>query len=320
MMPAQQIRIATRESPLATLQTELVEQALVQAFPDEGLSFERITKETFGDKNLQAPIHELSGGYGLFVKELEVSLLTGTSDIAVHSLKDMPSLQPEELEVIPALDRADPRDVWICPTRQTFQSLPSGAKVGSSSLRRVAQMRRLRPDLTYLPIRGNLQTRFRKLDEGHYDAIILAAAGLHRLQLQERITHYFDPIEELVPAVSQGVLGVEYRLDEKDRLSPYLKALGKPNLAIITKAERSCMLRLEGGCQLPLGVYVQATDSSSQSYRMKALLAHPDGEPWVERSESFNSAEEAEACGLAVADALLADGGQAIKAALASPN
>ncbi|MGV8074520.1 MAG: hydroxymethylbilane synthase [Syntrophobacteraceae bacterium] len=242
------IYIGTRGSRLALKQSEMIRSALESIWP--GLHVELQIIKTTGDKIIDAPLSKV-GGKGLFVKEIEDALLDKRVDLAVHSLKDVPSALPEGLEIGAIPKREDPRDVLLTRHGEDLYGLRAHAGVGSSSLRRAAQIRRLRPDLEVLDLRGNLDTRLRKLQDGVYDAVVLAAAGLHRMGWLDMITAYLDP-EEFVPAVGQGALGIEVRSLDVD-IRRLLAPLHDPDTACAVDAERSFLRELEGGCQVPIG-------------------------------------------------------------------
>ena len=268
------LRLGSRDSALALAQTHMVSDDLKQRWP--GLDIEIHTFKTQGDLILDKALSK-AGDKGLFVKELEVALLAGEIDLAVHSMKDMPGDLPPDLSLLSFSHREDPRDVMLGKTGQSFADLPPGAVIGTSSLRREAQLRRLRSDLNFEVIRGNLLTRYRKLQDGPYDAIILAAAGVHRLGWQERITQYFDPWDETVPAVAQGILGVEYRTED-DRVLGFLEPMTIKAVEVAREAERAVLAALSGGCQLPLGAYCQVTDDICE---MKGVVLSLDGQEAV---------------------------------------
>lgn len=271
-----ELRIGSRESPLALVQTEHVAGLLQARYPDLTVSIH--TFKTQGDRLLDQALSKL-GDKGLFVKELELALLAGEIDLAVHSLKDMPSQLPEGLRLVSGGHREDPRDVLISRDGLTLEALPPGAVIGTSSLRREAQLRRLRPDLDCQVIRGNLQTRARKLEEGPYDAIVLAAAGVRRLHWEARITQAFDPWEGLIPAVGQGILGLETRQDD-EHTNALLDGIRIHAVETARQAERAVLATLEGGCQLPLGAYCRY--SEEEGYRMRAVVLSPDGTQCVQ--------------------------------------
>jgi hydroxymethylbilane synthase len=249
------LRIATRKSPLALWQAHHVKNLLEAAHPQ--LQVEIIGLMTEGDKLLATPLAEI-GGKGLFVKELEKAILERRADIAVHSIKDMPVALPDRLILASLCQREDPRDAFISPHFACLEDLPPGAIVGTSSSRRTCQLKARRPDLHVENLRGNVGTRLNKLDKGHYDAIILAAAGLKRLDQALRIRTYFDP-EEWIPAVGQGAIGIECH--ENNHLALELLApLEHPPTRICISAERAMNLALNGGCQLPIGAYATLSD------------------------------------------------------------
>jgi hydroxymethylbilane synthase len=305
------IRLGSRESPLALAQTEMVKQALLVHWSH--LQLEVRTFKTQGDIILDTALSK-AGDKGLFVKELELALLQGEIDLAVHSMKDMPGELPEGLTLVSVLDREDPRDVLLSREGISFAELPAGAIVGTSSLRREAQLRRLRPDLRYEVIRGNLQTRYRKLQEGPYQAIVLAAAGVHRLGWEDRITHAFDPWEETVPAVAQGILGVEFRRDD-DRVPACLGSLQIHAVEIARKAERAVLDSLAGGCQLPLGAYCREV---SDGFEMRGVVLSPDGQQMVTADITVDPNDPA-GSGNALATELLDMGADDILAAIRQP-
>jgi hydroxymethylbilane synthase len=254
------LKVGTRDSPLALLQTQHVIHILQKNPLFQGIRFEEVALKSLGDLNLTDPLSQVGrphAQYGVFVKELEEHLLSGTIDLAVHSLKDMPSQIPEGLQLLPFGEREAVEDAFIAANgHSTFWDLPAGAVVGSSALRRVAQLKRLRGDLQYRNIRGNVQTRFHKLETDEYDATLLAVAGLNRLGLSQRITHRFCPETELIPAVGQGMLGLEFH--QNSPFFPYFNGLKEKNLATTAiQAEREILRLLEGGCQLPLGCYAK---------------------------------------------------------------
>jgi hydroxymethylbilane synthase len=312
------LRIGSRDSRLAVIQAESVLSRLAQAHPHLALTHH--TQKTLGDRFLQAPISALGTGgqFGVFVKELEEALLAGLVDVAVHSLKDMSSRIPDGLTVVPIGPREDVRDAWLCPAGLTFAQLPPGARVGTSALRRVAQLRRWRPDVVFVPIRGNLQTRWQKLLAGDVDGLVLAAAGCHRLaeadpQWRARITGYFNPVVEMIPAVGQGVLALEYRTDDLETAA-LLAPLADGQLAQTIAIERTIMATLEGGCQLPLGVLVEPLTDGGFKVWVRLLL--PDGSQAIDRQVVFSGSDHLEAQSVALAHELLANGGQSILDAL----
>lgn len=297
------IRIATRQSPLALWQAHYVrDRLLVQ---HKNLSIELIPMVTQGDIILDSPLSKL-GGKGLFVKELEVALLEKRADIAVHSMKDLPIEFPPGLGLVITCEREDPRDALVSNRYQTIDQLPPGSIVGTSSLRRQCQLRARRPDLIVHDLRGNVGTRLAKLDSGDYDAIILAAAGLKRLQLTERINSYLS-VEESLPAVGQGAVGIECRLDDQ-RTRALLTPLNDRLTSIRVRAERAMNTHLEGGCQVPIGSYALI---EGETLWLRALVGEPDGSQII-TGERRGHIDEAEQIGIALAEELLAKGAREI--------
>jgi hydroxymethylbilane synthase len=266
------VRIASRGSQLALWQTRAVEEAIRAASP--GVEVEIRVIKTTGDNVQDVPLAKI-GDKGLFTKELDIALLSGEADLAVHSLKDVPTRVPNGLEIVAVGRRADPRDVLLlAPGRTgTLMTLPAGARVGTSSLRRRAQLRAARPDLEVTDLRGNLNTRLAKLDRGDYDAIVLAAAGVLRLGWDDRISAYLDPAEWL-PAVGQGALGVVARTGDA-RIAALLAGFHDPMTAACCAAERAFLAALEGGCQIPIGALATLDD---EGLTLHGLVADVDGE------------------------------------------
>lgn len=301
------VRVGTRGSLLARTQTQWVVEQLQAVSPES--SFTTTIYKTQGDKVLDVALSQI-GGKGLFTKELEDGLLAGEIDLAVHSLKDMPTELPPGLVLGCTPPREDPRDVVITADGKGLLDLPMGALVGTSSLRRVAQLRAARPDLQFVPIRGNVDTRLRKLEEGQVAALVMAAAGLHRAGFQARISEYLDP-EICLPAVGQGALAVEIR--QADAYTGRLVGLlHDPETAKAVQAERAFLARLQGGCQVPCGAYAEVDFGH---LHLSGLIASVDGTQ-VLRAEVEGSIAEASALGRSLADELLARGGAAILAAL----
>jgi hydroxymethylbilane synthase len=263
------LRIGTRGSLLALTQSEFIKRSLEKHWPD--LVVELNVIKTTGDRIQDVPLAKV-GGKGLFVKEIEDALLSRDVDLAVHSMKDVPAELPEGLEIGVVPEREDPRDVLIAHRGRGLADLPEGAVVGSSSLRRAAQVKRLRPDLRIEMLRGNLDTRLKKLESGLYDAIILAAAGLHRMGWKDRITAYFDPAE-FVPAIGQGALGLEFRADD-DATRHLAAPLHHADTAVAVAAERAFLQTLEGGCQVPIGGHATV---SGDRVELNGLVASLDG-------------------------------------------
>ena len=301
------IRIATRKSPLAMWQAEHV-TALLQAL-HPGIDVQIIGMTTKGDKILDAPLAKV-GGKGLFVKELEQGMLDNEADIAVHSMKDVPVDFPEGLHLAVIMEREDPRDAFVSNQFESFDALPQGACVGTSSLRRQCQLADLRPDLRIEPLRGNVNTRLAKLDAGEYDAIILAAAGLVRLGFEDRIRSRIDPAVSL-PAIGQGAIGIECRADDP-RVNELIAPLYHRDTADRVLAERAMNARLHGGCQVPIAGYAVL---DGDRLRLKGLVGTPDGTR-ILRAESEGPRADAEAIGVRVAEALLAQGADEILSAL----
>lgn len=298
-MSEQHIRIATRKSPLAMWQAEHVAKALRQAHP--GLEVEILGMSTQGDKILDTPLAKI-GGKGLFVKELEERMLSGDADIAVHSMKDVPVELPEGLHLSVILEREDPRDAFVSNHHASLVALPEGARVGTSSLRRQCQLTDRRPDLQIIPLRGNVNTRLRKLDEGDYDAIILASAGLLRLGFAERIRD-FIPTDDSLPAIGQGAIGIECRRDDA-RVNALLQPLHHATTAARIRAERAMNHRLEGGCQVPIGGHATLNEGELQ---LRGLVGTVDGSEIV-RAEIKGPEADAERLGTALAEELLEHG------------
>ena len=302
-MTVQTIRIATRKSPLAMWQAEHVAAALRAVHP--GIVIEIIGMSTQGDKILDTPLAKI-GGKGLFVKELEQRMLDGSADIAVHSMKDVPVELPEGLHLAVIMQREDPRDAFVSNEWERLEDLPEGARVGTSSLRRQCQLADRRPDLEILPLRGNVNTRLRKLDESEYDAVILAAAGLVRLGFGDRIRGRIT-LEDSLPAIGQGAVGIECRADDA-RINALLEPLNHPQTATCVRAERALNARLQGGCQVPIGGHAVLADDALY---LRGLVGTVDGSEIV-RGEIRGPAAQAQALGEALAEDLLAHGAGAI--------
>jgi hydroxymethylbilane synthase len=300
------IRIATRESLLALWQAEFIKAELQAAHP--GLAVELLGMTTRGDQLLDSPLSKI-GGKALFVKELEQALVDGRADIAVHSMKDVPMEFPEGLGLAIICEREDPRDAFVSNHFSSVDTLPQGARVGTSSLRRECQLRSQRPDLQISSLRGNVQTRLRKLDEGNFDAIILAAAGLIRLKLEDRIAALMS-VESSLPACGQGAVGVETRLDDA-RVISLLQPLHNLVSAEQVMAERAMNRHLEGGCQVPIAGYAIADPANPEQLWLRALVGAPSGKI-VLTAEQCGPRDQAEALGIAVAESLLAQGAGAI--------
>lgn len=297
------IKIATRKSPLALWQAEHVAKLLHASHPT--LNIELVTMVTQGDKILDTPLAKI-GGKGLFVKELEQGMLNGDADIAVHSMKDVPALLPDGLEIDAILSREDPRDAFVSNTYSNIDELPQGAVVGTSSLRRQCQLLNQRPDLQIKSLRGNVNTRLQKLDDGDYDAIILAAAGLIRLGFESRIKTSI-PVNTMLAAIGQGAIGIECRKDDL-ATKALIACLNDPETAIRVRAERAMNLTLEGGCQAPIAGHARI---KGNMLRLHGLVAEPDGSVMI-TEQLEGPIEEAEQMGVTVANRLLAGGAKAI--------
>ncbi len=258
--------IATRESRLALWQAQHVRELLVQRY---GVRVELLGMTTQGDQILDRALSKV-GGKGLFVKELELALECGRAQLAVHSLKDVPMELPEGFELAAVLEREDPSDAFVSNQYPSLESLPHGARVGTSSLRRMVQLRALRPDLVIEPLRGNLDTRLRKLDEGQFDAIVLAAAGLKRLGLAARVRMVFDT-EQMIPCAGQGALGIEIR-EGQPQLREALAALAHRPSELATAAERAVSRGLGGSCSMPLAAHATW---HGETLELRAALGHP---------------------------------------------
>ena len=303
------LKIATRQSPLALWQANYVKDRLQQLYPD--LTIELVPMVTKGDVILDSPLAKI-GGKGLFVKELENALLTQEADIAVHSMKDVPMQFPEGLGLAVICQREDPRDAFVSHSYRTFAELPQGAVVGTSSLRRQCQLKALRPDLDIRSLRGNVGTRLSKLDNGDYDAIILASAGLIRLGLADRIASFID-VEQSLPAAGQGAVGIECRTDDV-QVQALLAPLADAETTYCVRAERAMNNHLQGGCQVPIGGY--AVLQQGQLY-LRALVGDIDGSRII-RAEGKSAVENAEALGVQIAEQLLAQGADKILQAIYS--
>jgi hydroxymethylbilane synthase len=305
-MPRQLI-IATRESPLALWQAEFVRSALMRAH--SGLDVQLLGMTSRGDQLLDAPLAKL-GGKGLFVKELEEALLDGSADIAVHSMKDVPMEFPVGLFLGVICEREDPSDAFVSNHFQTLDALPVGSVVGTSSLRRECQLRERRPDLVIKFLRGNVNTRLHKLDQGEYDAIILASAGLIRLGFADRIAQRLA-VSDSLPAGGQGAVGIELRSSDQDVLELLQPLHHVPTAARVT-AERAMNRQLEGGCQVPIACYSEIAEGGEQLF-LRGLVGRPDGSQ-ILRAQARAPVADAEKLGINVAEDLLSQGAAAILA------
>jgi hydroxymethylbilane synthase len=306
-MVAKPVRIATRKSPLALWQAEFVRMELIKRYPD--MTVELVCMTTQGDRILDAPLSS-AGGKGLFIKELEQALLTGRADLAVHSMKDVTVDMPGGLALPVIMKRADPRDVLIARHGHDLADLPAGARLGTSSLRRQCQLRAQRPDLQVINLRGNVGTRLQKLDNDLFDAIVLAAAGVIRLGLQDRISSYLD-MEVMLPAIGQGAIGIQIRKDDAFLLSR-IAVLNDETTRIQVEAERAFSRKLYGGCQLPIAAYASV---SGAALTLEGLVASMDGRTII-RDSITGATGDAAALGLQLAEKLLAQGADAILRAI----
>lgn len=297
------IRIATRQSPLALWQAEFVKAELQRHHP--GIEVELLGFTTQGDKILDSPLAKI-GGKGLFVKELETAMLEGKADIAVHSMKDVPVEFPEGLGLTTICEREDPADAFVSNSFAAIDELPQGAIVGTSSLRRRCQLLQARPDLDIRDLRGNVNTRLRKLDDGEYQAIVLAVAGLKRLKMEGRIRSAL-PFELSLPAVGQGAVGIECRIDDTETLK-LLEPLHHQPTATRVLAERAMNARLHGGCQVPIAGFAEL---GGNTLRLRGRVGSPDGKQLLQ-AEASGPAEQPEQLGQQVADTLLLQGAGAI--------
>ena len=297
------VLIGTRGSQLALYQANAIREEIIHRTPD--LQVEIIKIKTTGDRIQDVPLAQV-GGKGLFVKEIEEALLQGEIDLAVHSMKDVPVELPSGLHLAVITQREDPRDVLISRDGVCFQELPQRSTVGTSSLRRQAQLRRLRSDLRIEPLRGNLDTRLRKLAEGSVSAIVLAAAGVKRLGLTERITEYLDPSKSL-PAIGQGALGLECRVDD-ERINTLLSPLNHAHSSWCVRVERSFLRRLEGGCQVPIAAYARL---EGDGLMLEGLVASVDGKRLV-RDRIRGHQTDGESMGIELAERLLSRGADQI--------
>jgi hydroxymethylbilane synthase len=304
------IRIATRKSPLALWQANHVKSRLEALYPQ--LRVELLPMSTKGDKILDSPLAKV-GGKGLFVKELELAMLAGEADIAVHSMKDVPVEFPAGLGLCIICEREDPRDAFVSSRFASIAELPAGSRVGTSSLRRQCQLRAQRPDLHILDLRGNVNSRLAKLDAGEYDAIILAAAGLKRLEMPERITALLSP-EESLPANGQGAVGIECRLADSELLALLAPLEHTPTRQRVL-AERAMNRALQGGCQVPIGSY---SEVEGDQLWLRGLVGRPDGSR-VLHAEIRGPLLQAEALGAALAGQLLDLGAADILAEVYAP-
>jgi len=294
--------MGSRGSKLALWQAEFIQFEVERR---TGGKVEIVKIKTTGDMILDVPLARV-GGKGLFVKEIEEALLSGRIDLAVHSMKDVPTDLPQALEIIAITKREDPRDAFISDKVKRFEDLPKGARVGTSSLRRQTQLLGIRPDLVVLDNRGNLDTRIRKMEEGKFDAIILAAAGLRRLGWERRITQVL-PEEVSLPAIGQGALGIEIRRDDEETRKA-VSFLNDRDTSLAVRAERGFLKRLEGGCQVPIAAYGR---TNGETIDMHGMVGRPDGSEIV-RGSAHGTVADPEALGVQLAEQLLARGAKEI--------
>ena len=297
------LRLGTRGSPLALRQAEEVRRALEACYP--GLRAELITIKTHGDHVKEVPLPQV-GVKGIFAKEIEEAVLLGQVDLAVHSLKDLPTVLPEGLCIGAVTEREDPRDALVSRRGEGLFSLPQGARVGTSSVRRRAQLLAQRPDLTVLPLRGNLDTRLRKLEAGEVDALVVAAAGLIRMGWEDRASEFL-PFEVSLPAPGQGALALEVRSDG-EALTLLLSSLDHLPTRLATEAERAFLRRLEGGCQVPIGAFGQIEE---RTLRLSGFVASPEGKPIV-RGSVEGPPEDPRSLGERLAERLLVEGAREV--------
>ncbi len=301
-MPSE-LKIGTRGSQLALFQANWVRDQLGKAHPDLNVTLIKI--KTTGDKILDVPLAKI-GGKGLFVKEIEESLLQKKIDLAVHSIKDVPTEFPQGLHLSAITQREDPRDVFISRNGRTLKNLPQGARIGTSSLRRQAQLLHFRNDFELSPLRGNLDTRLKKLRTMRLDGIVLALAGVRRLGLEERVTEII-PTDICLPAIGQGALGIETRMDDPEA-EEQIRFLNDRDASIAVTAERAFLKKLEGGCQVPLAAYARPT---GKTLRMDGLVGSIDGKRLI-RHHVEGPVENAESLGIELAEILLGKGAKEI--------
>jgi len=298
-----EIRIGTRASALALWQAEWVKSELEKKYPGMTVSLTKI--KTTGDKILDVPLAQV-GGKGLFVKEIEEAMLAHEIDIAVHSMKDVPTMFPDGLHLSCITKREDARDALLTRNNMKFKDLPQGATIGTSSLRRQAQLMSVRPDFKIAQLRGNVDTRLRKLKEGQFDAIILAAAGVRRLGLAENVSEYIDPSISL-PAIGQGALGIECRVDDRE-LNDLIAFFNHQDTRTCVTGERALLRRLEGGCQVPIACYGQMMNGK---LHLIGLVGSVDGKRII-KDTIEGEADKAEKLGVTLAEKLLSKGADVI--------
>jgi len=298
-MGATLVRIATRKSPLALWQAKTVQQSLQSAHPD--VDVELVPMTTEGDRTLDKPLYQV-GGKQLFVKELENAMLEGRADLAVHSMKDVPTHMPDVFALAAVLPREDVRDAFISLTAKSFMNLPRGARLGTASLRRQAQAARLRPDLQISLLRGNVGTRLSKLDAGDCDATFLATAGLNRLGQTDVITHHMD-VDDMLPAPAQGAVGVQIRSDD-EKARKYVMPLDDAMTDICITAERALLKSLDGSCRTPIAALA---DIEGQTLRLRAQALTPDGQVSFDRDTYIRLSDDPKSDAYALGYSLGAD-------------
>lgn len=302
-MTNNRIRIGTRASQLALWQANWIKECLIRRHPELDVHIEKI--KTTGDKILDVSLAKI-GGKGLFVKEIENALLENSVDIAVHSMKDVPTELPDGLGIVAVSEREDPRDALLSGTGKGMADLPDSAAIGTSSLRRQAQLLHLNPAFNIQPLRGNINTRLRKLNEGQYDAIILAYAGVKRLGWEKEVTQIIGP-DVMLPAIGQGALGIEARLDDAQTLDR-ISFLNHPRTSVCVAAERAFLHRLEGGCQVPIAAYATI---EGEELTITGLVAAVDGSRFI-RKERTGLSSDARSMGTELADEVLDSGGREV--------
>ncbi|VAX22175.1 Porphobilinogen deaminase [hydrothermal vent metagenome] len=297
------LTIGTRGSPLALWQANWVKDQVEKEH--QGIVVDLVPIQTKGDKILDTPL-AMVGGKGLFVKELETALLDNSVDIAVHSMKDVPTMLPDGLVISVICEREDPRDAFIASEVKAFSELPKGARVGTSSLRRQAQILSGRPDVEIISIRGNVGTRLKKLESENLDAIILAAAGMKRMEMEEVVTEYLEP-SDCLPAVAQGAMGIETRIGD-EKTASLINFLNHNESALVVEAERAFLKRLEGGCQAPIAGYATL---SGKEIELTGLVGVTDGSV-IYRDVVRGGVEQCTELGIRLAEELLKQGGDEI--------
>jgi hydroxymethylbilane synthase len=303
-MPNRKLRIGTRASALALWQANWVKDELERRYPDLEVTLTKI--KTQGDKILDVPLAKV-GGKGLFVKEIQEAMLRNEIDIAVHSMKDVPTVFPQGTGLRCITEREDPRDILVLPVgRRSLEDIPQDGRIGTSSLRRKAQLLHLRPDLQMIDVRGNVQTRIRKLTDENLDAVVLAAAGMKRLGFADQIGFYLEP-DVCLPAIGQGALGLESRLED-DRTNDLIDFFNHTETACAVIGERAVLATLEGGCQVPIAAFGTVKEGQ---LTLTALVSDVEGKTLLKRSTQVPT-DQAHAAGVALAKELLAEGAAAI--------